>query len=205
MIHKKVITEAMNTIAEVLYKNLDHDYYLAGGTAIALHIGHRESIDLDYFIGKDFDTLDLKNKLLALFPHAEFTYEEVNTLWCIIDGVKCSFITRKSQLLDTILVEDNFRLASIPDLVVMKLQAICGREEYKDYFDLACLIRETDIRTWSSWWITVNSSSDTLSWITALAYVSNVIPIPLKTFTPLTSHDVEQLLLHGVKELSHFA
>jgi len=189
ILHKENITENMDKVAKVIFDTLDKDFYLAGGTALALRIGHRKSIDLDYFINKDFDTLQLKNKILEIF-HSErpasagrrvqILFEEKNTLWCLIDGVKVSFISRFDILLDQAEVIDNFRLIGTKDITVMKLSAICGREEYKDYFDLACIANITDVRSWIFWWQKVYENVDITSWIIALSAVDMIQEIPLE-------------------------
>ena len=170
MIHFETITPKMREIAQVVQARLDSAYYLAGGTALALLSGHRESIDLDYFTPLPIDTGRLKTLLLELFPETVFTYEEIDTLWCRIDEVKVSFISRPVPLLGTTQEEGEFRLASVQDLVVMKLNAICGRDEYKDYYDLAELARLTDVREWGAFWKKVYPQSDPITWIVDLSH-----------------------------------
>ncbi len=121
MLHQETITRKMHDIASVIYYQFDVNYYLAGGTSIALLLGHRESVDLDYCIQKDIDTNTLKNTIKEIWSSVIFTYEEKNTLWCDIEGVKVSFTTRKDTLIESVVVEDVFRMASLSDSVVMKL------------------------------------------------------------------------------------
>lgn len=181
MIYYETITEKMHNVAKIIFNNFNIKYYLAGGTALSLQIGHRKSIDLDYFINDNIDTAKLKNDIREFFKEfpIEFVFEEKNTLWCTIDGVKISFISRFDVLLEDVLIVDNFRLAQIKDLTIMKLSAICGREEYKDYFDLACISTITDSRSWQSWWQEVYKNSDPISYMIALANVDNIQEIPL--------------------------
>ena len=129
-LHRETITGAMDAIARVIFDKLNHEYYLAGGTALALRLGHRKSIDLDYFINKEIDTLKLRNEIFQTFPsvNTHILFEEKNTLWCSIDNIKVSFISRFDDLLEPVEVVDGFRLAGVKDITVMKLSAICGRE-----------------------------------------------------------------------------
>jgi len=178
VIYEETITKDMKDMAKVIFESLDGEYYLAGGTALALQIGHRKSIDLDYFINSDINIPSLKADLIKIFPNrqVEFVYEEKNTLWCVVDEVKISFISRFDSLVKNIITEDCFRLASLEDILSMKLSAICNREEYKDYFDLACLATLTDVRSWDSWWQKAYPNSDSISYLVALA---NVEAVPL--------------------------
>ena len=181
-LHLETVTEAMQNVARGIFEHFDEGYYLAGGTALALCIGHRKSVDLDYFLAKPIDTVVLKKNIYDTFASSkiEILFEEKNTLWSRVDGVNVSFISRLDALLEPVQVVDFFRLASIKDIAVMKLGAVCGREEYKDYFDLACIADETDIRSWVSWWQKVYPNQDVTSWIVALSAVDTVPKIPLE-------------------------
>lgn len=193
----------MADIAKVIHDTLSEDYYLAGGTALALHLGHRKSVDLDYFLNKDIDTLVLKEKLTELFSaDVQILFEEKNTLWCSIRGVKASFISRFDTLLDSIEVVGAFRLAGLKDITAMKLSAICGREEYKDYFDLACLAGETDAREWVSWWYAVYPQADATSFIVALAYADKMAPVPLDIFDVYKNLDVKSELFTVARDIT---
>lgn len=204
ILRQETITDTMRAVARVVFDNLDPEYYLAGGTALALYIGHRKSVDLDYFIAKPIDTLALKNKLTLVFPKAtvEIIFETKNTLWCIIDGVKVSFISRFDNLLEPVNSVDFFRLASTKDIAVMKLVAICGREEYKDYFDIACIAKETDVRSWISWWQEVYPEQDIMSWVVALSAVDSIQKIPLEITENFMKKDVSDIIKNIVHEIT---
>lgn len=205
MIHTDTISPKMHEIGKSIFHHVDEDYYLAGGTALSLLVGHRESVDLDYFLAKHIDTVKLKELLLELFPHIVFTYEDIDTLWCDIDGIKVSFISRLAPMIGDIIDEEGFHIASLQDLVVMKLSAVCGRDEYKDYYDLAELTALIDGRTWPTLWAKAYPESDPIAWIVALSHVGSVAPIPLRGKSLQTSEEVEKSILGLVKELSSFA
>lgn len=204
MIHRETITPKMHEIARLIQSRLDSAYYLAGGTAIALLVGHRESIDLDYFIAEHIDTEKLKKLLRELFPEVVFTSEDVDTLWCMTNGVKVSFISRFAPLLEVPTEAEGFRIASLRDLVVMKLSAVCGRDEYKDYYDLAELSTVTDAREWPAWWGQAYPESDPVAWIVALSHVGSVATVPLRGTSLESGPEVIEKLQNLVKELSPF-
>lgn len=181
-LHLEIVTEAMQNIARDVFEHFDSEYYLAGGTALALRIGHRKSVDLDYLIAKPIDTVTLKKNIYDVFASSkvEILFEEKNTLWSRIDGVNVSFISRFDALLEPAHTIDFFHLADIKDITVMKLSAVCGREEYKDYFDLACIADETDVRSWVSWWQKIYPNQDVTSWVVALSSVDVVSRTPLE-------------------------
>jgi hypothetical protein len=204
-LHLSTITPIMYSIAKDIY-TLDDTWYLAGGTALALHIGHRESIDLDYFTSETFGTDQLKQQLGVLWHNRvwQVVYEAPQTLWCVVDGVKVSFIKRETPLLESPETSDSFRLASVSDIVVMKLLAICSREEYKDYFDLACISTMTDVRQWVHWWHTSYATQDMVSWLIALSQVSQIKIIPLEIHEKFKSISPLVQLPKVVREIQAF-
>lgn len=120
-------------------------FTLYGGTAIALYLGHRKSIDFDFFGFESFDP----QRLYAAVPFlkgAEIIQQAPNTLTCLVerDGkVQVSFfgVPDMTVLRESLLFTDNrVRLASLLDLAGMKAAVVQQRAEAKDYLDLHALI-----------------------------------------------------------------
>lgn len=114
-------------------------FNLAGGTALALYLGHRVSVDLDLFTPKPFNVAGL-----AAFLHDNYGFRtdftEKNTLKETIDGVKIDCISHQYGYLGKPNEEDGIRLYSMEDLVVMKLSAIVDNgSRLKDFVDIAFL------------------------------------------------------------------
>jgi len=117
---------------------------LAGGTGLALQLGHRDSIDFDFFSSKDIDTQKLFLSVKHIFKgHVILkTQEEKNTLTVFIDdNIKLSFFTYPYKMIDKFIDEDNFRIASILDIACMKMAAIVSRATNKDYIDLYFILK----------------------------------------------------------------
>lgn len=125
-------------------------FVLYGGTAITLRLGHRESVDFDFFTEKPFDHDEIFVRLPFL-KQALVTQEEVNTLSLTIEAkapgeneAKLSFFTVKDM--GRIGVpewsDDGCVLtASLEDLLALKLKVILDRVEKKDYLDIAALLQ----------------------------------------------------------------
>ena len=131
-----------------LFKSLKDDFYLAGGTALALQLGHRDSIDFDFFSEKDFDTRILFEKLEEVFKDYEVrkVQDEKNTLTIIVDDdIKLSFFTYKYKLLKPVISEKYIRVASVEDIACMKLSAIVSRSTEKDYVDLFFILQSNKL------------------------------------------------------------
>lgn len=125
------------------------DFYLAGGTGLALQLGHRDSIDFDYFSPRDIDTKKLFTKVKEVFNGHKIikVQEEKNTLTVFIDSnIKLSFFTYKYKLLEKLINEPYFKIASILDIACMKLAAIVSRATNKDYIDLYFILKEKSLK-----------------------------------------------------------
>ena len=118
-------------------------FYLAGGTALALQYGHRRSIDLDLFTHTPFDAPKLNERLNQAFALTETTID-TNTILGQIDGVKTDFIAHQYPLLTKIITTEGIRLAGTKDIAAMKLNAISNRGSKKDFWDYALLLKHFD-------------------------------------------------------------
>jgi predicted nucleotidyltransferase component of viral defense system len=114
-------------------------YYLVGGTALSLQIGHRKSIDLDLF-GKV--QLDFSDILDACKSIGKIEQERTNGIITqfTLDDVKIDIVKFKDNLIKPLKKIDGVRLASIEDIAAMKLSAIEQRGAKKDFYDLYSLL-----------------------------------------------------------------
>lgn len=120
----------------------DNGFYLAGGTAIAICLGHRESVDLDWFTGDEItDPLALAETLKAEGLDFDVASVARGTLHGSSEAVKLSFLEYRYPLLQPVTAwpEYGCELASLEDLACMKLSAISSRGAKKDFIDLYAL------------------------------------------------------------------
>lgn len=111
------------------------EFYLAGGTALALQLGHRRSVDFDFFVEGEFRPRDVALRLRALGRFEPWT-EAANTLHGLLDGIRVSFLGYRYPLLEPLVQEGCLRLASARDIACMKLSAVASRAAKKDFIDL---------------------------------------------------------------------
>lgn len=109
--------------------------YLAGGTALALQIGHRISIDLDFFTLIDFDENQLEMDLIK-FPGFKLQNKAWKTLLGSIGQTQFSFFYYKYPLLDKTIPYGGIELAGKKDLAAMKIHALSDRGTKRDFVDL---------------------------------------------------------------------
>jgi hypothetical protein len=115
------------------------DFYLAGGTALALHLGHRQSIDFDFFSRKTFTGERVIYHLKSL-GSVELFSEDKDTINAAVDNIRLSYFYYNTPLLDKLLMYKNISIAALLDIALMKLAAISGRGSKKDYIDLYFLL-----------------------------------------------------------------
>lgn len=126
-------------------RELPDGFVLYGGTAIALQLGHRQSVDFDLFGAFDFDPDDLLHSLRCL-EGSEVMQREAGTLTCLVDRdgpVQLSFFAvpglRRIEA-PRMAADNNLRVAALVDLAGTKASVIQKRAEVRDYIDMAALI-----------------------------------------------------------------
>ena len=137
------------TALELLKKLMCFDDFLnmrlVGGTALALQIGHRKSIDLDLFGDIDFDNVNTA-KVFADFNNTIILKRSKNINIFSIDDIKVDFVNYSYPWLQKPLLLDGIRLAGIEDIAAMKLAAITGRGSRKDFIDLYFLLQKYNLK-----------------------------------------------------------
>ena len=114
-------------------------FYLVGGTALSLQLGHRISTDLDLFSAKDFDK-DRIIDLLNEYESTQITAKGENLVHAYVNGIKVDFACHKYKVLKEGMPFHRIHIASIDDIAAMKLAAILSRAKKRDYVDLAALL-----------------------------------------------------------------
>ncbi len=118
-----------------------NDFYLAGGTAVVLHLGQGISCDLDFFSRKSFDGLLLKQIISDLGDY-KVTLANENNLIGLFNGTKLSFIHYMPELIGNPVLFDGVKIASIIDLMAMKIEAISQRGAKRDFIDLFFIMKK---------------------------------------------------------------
>lgn len=142
------VTPAMRQVLAGFSKSaLAGDFYLAGGTALALQMGHRLSVDLDFFSPMHSDIPALLEPLRkALDP---FSAVLADSSWGNLDflanGVRLGFYGYGYELVAPSGEAEGIALASLPDIGLMKLDALLGRASRKDFHDLYAICQRTSL------------------------------------------------------------
>ena len=145
-LHKEILTPEQVELLPAL-KRFSGDFGLVGGTAIALHIGHRESIDFDLFPrvpGAAFNPAKLRRKFARAALISEvFVEEEPEMTLMTTTGVKVTFFDFEYAIPYTVPLERWIMIPDLLTLAAMKVFALGFRSKWKDYVDLFFIIRDS--------------------------------------------------------------
>ncbi len=141
MFTKAVLPDTFRAIQLVGKIPIVQNSYLAGGTALALQLGHRISEDLDFFTPEEFDEKILSSSL-GEFP--EFIQEGTawRTVWGKVGETKFSLFYYKYPLIGETIGFEGLKLASKKDIAAMKIHAVSDRGTKRDFVDLYFLAQE---------------------------------------------------------------
>ncbi len=147
MLHK-TIKENLKTLGQKrlnILKELkflkDYRFYLTGGTALALQLGHRISLDFDFYTKEEFDPETLLQNFQKHFKNVQLIRKVKNTLILSIDNIEVSLFSYPYPLISPLVKIPEVNLASMEDICAMKIVAIIQRGTQRDFIDIYFLIR----------------------------------------------------------------
>jgi hypothetical protein len=118
------------------------EFNLVGGTALALRIGHRISIDIDLFSTNSFNAPEVANHLKTAYDASQ-PRTLSNAVFCFINDIKIDLISHQYPLVADIDVIEGIRMVSLEDIGAMKLNAIYGNgTRLKDFVDMYFLLEK---------------------------------------------------------------
>lgn len=143
--YHQVIDQKNLKIFKLLSQNkLFKDFYLAGGTALALQLGHRQSIDLDWFCAQEFSLVQIKAQLSELGKF-KINSEDKGTLHAVLNGVRVSLLFYPYSLLFPKVKFQTGHLADWREIACMKINAISSRGSKKDFIDLYFILKQISL------------------------------------------------------------
>lgn len=179
------------------------EFVLVGGTALALHKGHRLSIDIDMFsskipINRDV-VLNEMNQAGTVVIKDALDY----ALFLEFDGVKLDVLKYQYEWLKKPFVENGIRVASVEDISAMKLSAITKRGLKKDFYDLYFLIKELSLSQMLDYFRNKYPDAETYMVLKSLNYFEdaeeNTDPVLLKEKP--SWEEVKKTIRSAVKEI----
>ena len=140
--HKEILTEEQAKLLPLVGKFIK-DFGLVGGTAIALQIGHRQSIDFDLFSTKEFNNAKVRKLITASGRKIGKVYkDELGQFTFFVDEVQVTFFHYPFKLEFSEHFEKTLRMPDLITLAAMKAYVLGRRAKWKDYVDLYFIINK---------------------------------------------------------------
>lgn len=133
--HTEILSKEQSELLKVV-RIFSKDFYLVEGTAIALYLGHRQSIDFDLFTDKEVKRQSIKKNIAELGLEYTIIHEAYDQLHIIINRVKFTFFNFPFKIKHKQKLNDIITMPSLLDLGAMKAFAFGGRAKWKDYVDI---------------------------------------------------------------------
>ncbi len=140
-IHTETIPQSTKEVlSKIKHLSALKKFYLSAGTALSLQLGHRESEDLDFFNGEQFDPQVVQQQLLEV-GSLDNTEISLGTLNTFLQGVKLQFLYYPYRLLEEPEIWDGIFISSVIDIACTKLITISMRGSKKDFVDLYVILQ----------------------------------------------------------------
>jgi len=175
MLYKETVEpKTLELLIDLQREPLLTSFNLVGGTALALHLGHRKSIDLDFFTSEQFDLEELKMMLTKKYDF-KIAYNRSQTLKGFINGIKIDFIRFDYPHLCNCDIIDGIRFESIPDIIAMKLLSITDNgSRIKDFIDIAFLSSKFSLEEMLQFYVNKIPNSNVMIPLKALTYFDDI-------------------------------
>lgn len=179
MLHKDpflIKADTFNLIRQLQSLEFLKDFNLVGGTALALQIGHRNSIDIDLFSQKQFDSNQMVNALQENFS-VEVSLNTTNTLLTFVNRIKVDFITHNYPFVNPPIAEEGIRYLSLQDIAAMKLNAISNSgKRLKDFIDIYFLLEHFSMNEMIEFYTIKYPNFNPLIPLRAVSYFDDIDP-----------------------------
>ena len=172
-----------------------------GGTALALQLGHRSSVDLDLFGTIPFSADEIRD---ALSENHSLTIvkESKNINIYLINGVKVDIVNYKYSWIDSPVREEGVTLAGIKDIAAMKIAAIVGRGTKKDFIDLFFLLKQFSLREILDLYLQKYPDGSIFIAMKSLSYFEDAEPDPMPMmFDEVSWETVKQSVRDAIASL----
>lgn len=176
MLHKETVSRTTLELIKTLQADsMLQGFLLVGGTALSLQIGHRISIDIDFFTQNEFDTRELLEYLEQAYTF-QLQYIHKNTLKGIINGVFVNLIRHNYKLIAAPVFISTVRMASIQDIAAMKLNAVAGNgTRVKDFVDIYFLLQKYNFSDLIGFYCTKYENRNDFQIIKSMTYFNDIV------------------------------
>jgi predicted nucleotidyltransferase component of viral defense system len=174
---------------------------LVGGTALALLLGHRLSVDLDFFGKIEGDTETIGTHLLGKGFDVKWESNTETIHIYVINGIKVDIVNYFYSWIEDVIVEDNIRLAGLKDIAAMKISAITNRGSKKDFIDIYFLLNHFSMEEIMQFYLDKYPNGSSFLSYKSLTYFDDAEPqVMPKMLIPTKWEDVKAKIADEVKK-----
>jgi hypothetical protein len=207
MLHYETVeAQTLELLKSLLNAEAFKKLRLVGGTALAMQVGHRKSIDLDLFGIMGADEFEIR-KQLSQIGSVQWLKKTTNINILLINNIKVDLVNYPYPWIRQVGDEEGFRLASLEDIGAMKLAAITGRGTKKDFIDLYFLLQKFSMADLVSFYTQKYADGSTFMVLKSLVYFGDAdldeSPIMLKMIEwEFVKDSIKDLVENYVESLS---
>ncbi|GAB6391466.1 MAG: nucleotidyl transferase AbiEii/AbiGii toxin family protein [Treponematales bacterium] len=192
MLHTDTLEKhALELVKKLLTVPILSETRLAGGTALAMQLGHRLSIDLDLFGNVTIDAAELLESLKRNGMKPVLNYSSANSAQFIIDEVNVDIVRYHYQWLEDCKSEAGLRLAGLKDIAAMKLEAVTNRGTKRDFVDIYFLLKTFSLKQMLKLYSQKYLDSSPFNVLRSLTYFMDAETMPMPKM--LLSADWEEI------------
>ena len=175
---------------------------LVGGTSLALQLGHRHSIDLDFFGDIEATHNEIYNELTK-YGFDVYSRHITSRIHIFnIDGVKVDIVNYPYEWIEPVFETENIRLASLKDIIPMKLEAITNRGTKKDFIDIYFLLQHFSLEQMLHFYEIKYTKGSPFNVIRSLSYFKDAEEDPMpKMFIPIEWRNVKSTIKDVIEQL----
>lgn len=182
--YRSIYPKTLELLKELMLQPCLQDFFLVGGTALALQIGHRISVDIDMFTPYEFSSRKILSEMEKHFAivNAAAGKNSLSFDGALQDGnneiVKVDLIRYSYPLINPVRTVDDIRLLSVEDIIPMKLSAVAGRGSKKDFYDIFYLLDMYGLEQMISLFETKFPQTSKFHILKSLAFFNDAEPEP---------------------------
>jgi len=176
---------------------------LVGGTALALQLGHRLSVDLDLFGDSIPGAAELLDTLKDNGLKPLLNYSSTRIAQFVINDVKVDFVNYPYRWLERPIEEDGIRLAGLQDITAMKLEAITNRGTRRDFVDIYFLLMMFPLKQQLDWYLQKYPDGSSFNVLRSLTYFTDAEAMPMpKMLIPVEWDKIKSVVRTAVREMN---
>ena len=202
MLHLETVEPAtLDLLKKLQGSTLLKDCRLVGGTSLALQIGHRKSIDLDFFGQVDAMPEEIEEELRQ-FGDLQVRKNSGNIHLFVLNGIHIDVVNFPFTWQKDLVQTEGLRLAHMEDIAAMKITAIIGRGTKKDFVDIATLLETYSLKQILSFYEAKYPNASSFMALKSLSYFEDAEPQPMPfMFSNLSWEDAKRRVLQAVQTL----